>query len=363
MNAALVNGASSHALEVDDIYAPGLFHPGSPVIAAALAIAQQEQVSGLTFLQAVAAGYEVGGRLSKDLGRDHYEYWHTTGTVGTCASAIAAALLLGSDIDQLAHALAISATMTAGLQQTFRSDAMSKPVHAGHAAQAGVIAAVSAKNGLTGALDVFEGEVGLGKAMGGVATWESSQGQLSSPLVIEQVTVKPYPCCGHTFAAIDAALELRASINISDIEAIEIHTYTTATQVAGIERPTTPAEARFSLAYSFAAALVDGHINAQTFEAVVESDPQIQTLLSCTTLVASPTFDEVFPSRRGARVDITMNDGSPERALTQAQIQAKFMDLVAQVLGQAAGEQLLAQIQELPDRTTLEGFGCDSKKG
>ena len=198
---ALVNGTSAHTLELDDIYAPGTFHPGAPTIAAALAAAELRAVSGSDFLRAVIVGYEVGNRIATDLGPSHYRTFHTTGTAGALAAAAAAGSILKLNEQQMAHALAISATLAAGLQQTFRSDAVAKPLHAGNAAHAGLIAAIAAQSGATGALDILDGEIGMARAMGAETPWESTVQPWDEPMLVEFTTMKPYPCCGHTFAA------------------------------------------------------------------------------------------------------------------------------------------------------------------
>src|SRR5690606_15742740 len=103
----------------------------------------------------VIVGYELSTRIGRILGRAHYRYWHNTGTVGTFGAAAAAACLLRLDAAQFTHALCTSATFAAGLQQAFQMDSMSKPLHAGRAAEAGVAAAAMALQGVTGSLDVF----------------------------------------------------------------------------------------------------------------------------------------------------------------------------------------------------------------
>ncbi len=139
--AAFLNGASAHTSEFDDIFRDGGLHPGCATIAAALAVADRHDLSGDLFLRAVIAGYEVSSRISLAMGRSHYKFWHTTATVATFGAATAAALLLRLDRQQTAHALATAATFAAGLQQAFRSDGMSKPLHAAHA-ETGVMAAL-----------------------------------------------------------------------------------------------------------------------------------------------------------------------------------------------------------------------------
>ncbi len=163
--AALINGTASHTVEFDDIYAPAIYHPGSPTIAAALAVGQARGASGDTFLRAVIAGYEVSTRIGAAMGRAHYKYWHNTGTIGPFGAAAAAGLLAGLDGRQQGHALATVATFAAGLQQAFRGDSLSKPLHAGHAADAGVLAALSAEHGLLGAPAILDAAGGMGEAM------------------------------------------------------------------------------------------------------------------------------------------------------------------------------------------------------
>ena len=139
--AALFNGSAAHAAEVDDSFRDAMYHPGAATIAAALAASQQAGASGLDFLRAVVLGYEVSTRIGVTLGRAHYRFWHNTGTVGVFGAAAAAGYALRLDAGQFAHALATAATFSAGLQQAFRMDSMSKPLHAGRAAEAGLLAA------------------------------------------------------------------------------------------------------------------------------------------------------------------------------------------------------------------------------
>ena len=144
--AALINGTASHIIEFDDIYRDGLFHPGAPIISAALAVAEMTNSSGVDLLRAVIAGYEVANSIAEAVNPHHYEWWHTTATVGFFGASASAAVLLGLNSDKTGHALATAGTMAAGLQQAFRADAMSKPIHSGRAAEGGVLSAILAKN-------------------------------------------------------------------------------------------------------------------------------------------------------------------------------------------------------------------------
>ncbi|WP_241117579.1 MmgE/PrpD family protein, partial [Achromobacter xylosoxidans] len=153
-SAALVNGAAAHAAELDDSYRDAMYHPGAATIAAALAACQEQGLSGERLLKAIVTGYEVSTRIGVVLGRAHYQYWHSTGTVGAFGAAAAAGSAYGLTQAQFAHALGTAATFSAGLQQAFRTDSMSKPLHAARAAEAGVLASKAAWRGLTGAWDM-----------------------------------------------------------------------------------------------------------------------------------------------------------------------------------------------------------------
>ena len=240
--AALINATAAHTAEVDDIFRDGIYHPGAPTIAAALSLSERENL-----LRAVVVGYEISTRIGAAMGRAHYRYWHNTGTIGCFGAAAAAAEALGLDAGRFAHALATTATFSAGLQQAFRMDSMSKPLHAGHAAEAGVLAALAAREGVTGSLDVMEGEAGYGRAMGGDPDWSRALATLGEDFHITRMTFKNHGCCGHTFAAIDGALELKKTLNLDpqDIEKIEVGSYRASLEVSGYEEPRTPAEARF----------------------------------------------------------------------------------------------------------------------
>ncbi|GAA2409722.1 MmgE/PrpD family protein [Actinomadura vinacea] len=366
--AALVNGTAAHTLELDDIYAPGLFHPGAPIIAAALAVADQVRAPGETLLRALVTGYEIGCRVAADLGPAHYKNWHTTGTAGSVGAAAAAAEVLGAGEDVFAHALALAATMASGLQQTFRSDAMGKPLHAGNAAQAGVVAAALARGGVTGAPDVLEGDAGLGAATGAPSGWERCRAPLGTPsgsdLAIGAITIKPYPCCGHAFAVIDAVLELRAEgLAAGDVERLEVGTYATALAVAGIKRPRTVAERRFSIPHLASVALAAGAVTGET----VESDGDaagLRALADAVRLEIDPAFEERFPGRRGARVtavtrsgarmtaEVPDRSGSPQCPLPPERVRRKFLDTAAAVVG-THGPHLLARIGGLRSGGTV----------
>lgn len=366
--AALVNGTAAHAAELDDIYRDGLYHPGAPTIAAALAVAESLDSSGDRLLRAVTAGYEIGCRVAEAVSPEHYRFWHTTGTIGTIGAAAAAADLLDLDRSAVAHALATATTMSAGLQQAFRSDAMSKALHAGHAAEAGTIAALAAARGVTGALDVFDGRSGLAAATAPGTDPRRAVEDLDAPLRITRVTIKAHACCGHTFAAIDAVLAARSRVRLEDVQQIEIDTYGAALEIAGTTDPRTAFEAKFSLGYCVAAALVRGSVGLDAFADDALHDPLIRSVLSRIVVREDPALTGSYPRQRAARVEIRdangdrlierrdTRHGDPDDPLTDDELRSKFTGGVQPVLGPAATVAMLDALWQLPALSTVRAL-------
>ena len=353
---ALINGSAAHTVEVDDIYRDGIYHPGAPTIAAAHALGFGRP----NFLRSVIVGYEISTRIGALMGRAHYKYWHNTGTIGCFGGAAAAAEMLQLPANKFAHALATVATFAAGLQQAFRMDSMSKPLHAGRGAEAGVTAALAAREGVTGSLDVLEGEAGFGRAMGDNPDWEKAFTGLGRDFHITRMTFKNHACCGHTFAAIDGALAVKEKLGVrpEDIEKIDVRTYRAGVEVAHYEHPSTPAEGRFSMKYVVATALTHGSVRLAAFEPPRMNDKGTRALMEKVSVGLDPELDAVFPRQRAARVAITAKGrreefvqphrkGDPEMPLTDADLEAKFMELAAPVVGKEEAKALLGRLWKL----------------
>jgi|SRR5262245_5247380 len=353
--AALINATAAHTAEVDDIFRDGIYHPGAPTIAAAFSLTQEKNL-----LRAVVVGYEISTRIGAAMGRAHYRYWHNTGTIGCFGAAAAAAEALGLDARRFAHALATAATFSAGLQQAFRMDSMSKPLHAGHAAEAGLTAALAAREGVTGSLDVMEGEAGYGRAMGDNPDWGKALATLGKDFHVTRMTFKNHACCGHTFAAIDGALALQKKLGIqpSDIEEVEVATYRAGLEVAHYENPVTPAEARFSLKYVVASGLTHGSVRLAAFEPERIGHPATRDLMKKIRVRLDPELDAAFPAQRAARVAIRARGrreellqptriGDPDAPLSDAQLDEKYLELAAPVIGERKAKEELERLWHL----------------
>lgn len=366
--AALVNGTAAHTAEVDDIFRDGVYHPGAPTIAAALAAAQDLGRPGEDLVRAVIVGFELSTRVAATIQPAHYRFWHTTGTVGTLGAAAAVATVLRLDADGVGHAVANATTMAAGLQQAFRSDAMSKPLHAGHAAEAGALAALAAGKGFTGVSDILDGDAGFGAAMSDAPSWDGVFADLGEQFNITAMTFKNHACCGHTFAAVDGALELRDAIDVDRIERVDVATYGAAVSVAGNPDPTTDFEAKFSIAFVVATALRHGSVRLEAFTDERLGDPGLRDLLGRVQLSVDPALDAMFPAQRGARVTVTLDDGSvhetmrptrkgdPDLPLTDEELTDKYHELVAPHLGTAATKELATSLWALEDHGDLRGL-------
>lgn len=372
--AALINGAASHTIEFDDIYRDGIYHPGVPVISAALAIAEARKVPGDLLLRGVISGYEVSNRIAETVNPAHYAFWHTTGTIGTFGAAAAAATILKLSAAQALHALANAGTLAAGLQQAFRGDAMSKPMHGGHAADTGLMCALSAKAGVTGVVDMLEGERGFGNAMCGGIDWSNAAATLGDDFTIQRVTVKNHAACGHAHAAIDAATALQAEHRFvaEDVTRIDAGTYGPAVEIVGAQKVSTPFEAKFSLPYCVAAALITGGCRTRAFEPAQIADPAIAALAAKVFVSKDADCDAAFPKRRSARVKIALRDGQvleryaptrkgdPDAPLSDAELSQKFQDLASAEIGTeraAKLERTVWALDTLDDVTALYPAG------
>lgn len=365
--AALIQGTAAHAAEVDDSFRDAMYHPGAATIAAALAVAHAVKANGPDLLRAVVLGYEISTRIGVVMGRAHYKYWHNTGTMGSFGAAAAAASLLKLDEDAFAHALAIAATFAAGLQQAFRLEAMAKPLHAGRAAEAGVLAAQLAAGGMRSSLDVLEGESGLGQAMSTGPIWSDVGSTLGSDFHITRLTFKNHIGCGHTFPAIDGALELQQmhGFTHADIERVELGVYQSTLDIAPHVNPESADQARFSLHYMVASALVHGSVRLAAFEPGRLQDPATRALMQRIHKALDPEVEAAFPGRRGARVAIILRDGrrlthlqtdrkgDPELPLSDADLEGKLLELATPVIGEAESRILLARIWQLHQSANL----------
>lgn len=368
--AALHNGAVSHVVEMDDVHRAAIIHPAVVVVPAALAVAEQRGASGRDFLAAVVLGYEVAIRIGESVGKTHYFHWHNTSTCGVYGAAAAAGWLLGLDEERMTWALGNAGTQAGGLWEFIADGAMSKFLHAGRAAANGVLAAELSSLGFTGARRILEGRQGFFAATAPDGNPAAVTAGLGDGWKLPGSSIKPYPACRHTHAAVDATLALREAhgLNNADVDRIEIDAYQSTIDLTDNPAPATPYAAKFSVQYCVARALADGSVKIADFDAARIAEPDMRRLMRQTTVRLDRELDARVPQQLPSRVRLLLQDGrtveqtildakgDPEAPLTHAELTAKFLDLIAGTPYAPRGQDLVAAVTGLATRADARGL-------
>lgn len=338
---ALLLGGLTHILEVDDLHRASVVHPGCVVVPAAYAVARRRGLGGKTFLAAVLRGFEACCRVGMAVGPAHYRIWHNTATCGPFGSAYAVGDLLGLDRTAMVNALGNAGTQSSGLWQFLETGAMSKHLHAGRAAESGLLAADLAARGFSGPPHILEGEKGFFRAACPDAKPEALLALPDAPWQLRQTSIKPWPSCRHTHPTIDAGLEISRRVGNRRVEAIHVATYGAALDVCDRRAPQSEYEAKFSLQHTAAAAIADGHVDFSSFDEPARG--RLAPLAAMVTIEAAAPFVDRYPQAWGARVTARLGDGEsltaervhafgdPENPLDDTAMQAK----AAMLLGHA----------------------------
>jgi 2-methylcitrate dehydratase PrpD len=330
---AFLFGALAHILEMDDLHRESVTHPGCAVVPAAWAVAAHNGKGGRDFLKAVLTGYEAMCRIGNAVGRAHYEVWHNTSTCGPYGAAVAAATLLELGEEPTVWAMGNAGTQSAGLWQFLEEGAMSKHLHAGRAAEAGILAAELAALGFTGPAEILEGKKGFFVAACPDARPERVLAAPEAPWQLTLTSIKPWPSCRHTHPAVEAALDLHERVEPAAIAELRIETYQAALSLCDNPAPASEYEAKFSFQHCAAAALIDGELTLGSFDGAARA--RLAALTTKATAVATPEHDAVYPDRWGARVTLRMTSGEtlvadrpvckgdPEHPVTAQELRAK----------------------------------------
>ena len=339
--AALVNGASSHYAEQDDVHNGSVFHPGAVVFPAVLATAQELGASGRDLLAAAVAGYEVGIRVGEFLGRSHYKVFHTTGTAGTVAAAAAAGRLLGLDSDGMLHAFGSAGTQAAGLWEFLREGADSKQLHVGKAAADGLLSAYLARDGFTGAGRILEGAQGMAAGMSTDADPARLTDRLGERWALVETSFKYHASCRHTHPAADALLQVieRENLLPDDIVEVTAHVHQGAIDVLGsVATPASVHQAKFSMGTTLALIAVHRRAGMREFETGYD-EPRTVDFRSRVHMVPDPEVDGAYPTRWIGKVTVHTRDGrvlhgrvdepkgDPGNTLSRTELEAKALGL------------------------------------
>ncbi len=342
--AAMVNAAASHVVEQDDVHNGSVFHPAAVVFPPALAAAQAEGRSGKDLLLAAVAGYEAGIRIGEFLGRSHYKVFHTTGTAGTLAAAVAVGKLLGLDAEGMQQALGSAGTQAAGLWEFLRDAADSKQLHTAKAASDGLLAAELARAGFTGARHILEGPQGMAAGMSSDADPARLTDRLGTRWATVETSYKFHAACRHTHPAADALLLLlrREKLAAGDLAEVVARVHQGAIDVLGpVVVPSTVHQAKFSMGTVLGLCAVHGNASLQAFETQALQDPRVTAFRERVRMVLDDEVNGAYPRRWIGKVEARTRDGrtlsarvdvpkgDPGNSLSRAELEDKALRLAA----------------------------------
>lgn len=344
LNAALLNGCSSHIFEQDDFHAQAVIHPSAVIVPAVLAAAEMKGAEGNDFLVALAVGYEVFIRIAKAVGASHYYYYHNTATCGVFGAAVGAGKILGLTKQEMVWALGTAGTQSSGLWEFMNDNdnTMTKQFHPGNAARNGLFSALLAKNGFSGATAILEGQKGFYKATSSDAEPALVTEGLGEIWDFENTQLKFYPTCGHTHTMIEAAIkavEQNREVKLHEIEELKVYTNASAINLLDGILPENSHKAKFSIPYCLGLAILNKKISTDMFTDKWLKHPEIQSFIPKVKIYEDPYFSEKYPERWDARVEFHFYTGEKleysckypkghrKNPLSRNEIKNKFLQL------------------------------------
>ena len=367
---ALVNGASSHAVEMDDLHRQSIFHPAASILPAVFAAGEKAHVSGSDLILGIVTGYEIGIRTALAAGKSHYEHWHTTATCGTFGAAAGVAKTLSLDFEPFVWALGSAGTQSSGLWEFLTEGVMSKQLHAGKASMNGLLAALLAQKGFTGSSHIFEGNKGFLSATSNDYDTNTLTDGLGNTFHMTRNSLKHYASCGHTHSAIEAALKAwrEANVDVAVIESVTVHIYREALDLLQNVGPHSPYLAKFNLPFCVATALCFGHVGLEDFTEERLNHPEILSLMRITSLIEDPELTLLYPQKWPSRVELELTNGKryqgyceypkgdPENPLSEKELIEKFIRLCGDSITKNEKEKILdlaLNLEKVDDVTNI----------
>jgi 2-methylcitrate dehydratase PrpD len=344
LHAVLTNGYLAHVLDFDDTYNPPrtTVHGSAPVWPVVLGLSESSTVGGEDALAAFVAGFETEVRVALAAGPAHYEAgWHVTGTIGHFGAAAAAANLLRLNPERVAHALGAAGTQAAGVKGVYGS--MGKALHPGKAAMDGLLAARLAQSGFDGSNSILEAKHGFLQVFSTDSDPTLATAGLGETWVLPDNGFKPFACGSLTHPTIEALLLLMREHELSaaDIVAIEATVNDYVSWVTAKPTPSTGLEGKFSIYHGAAVAAVDRAASVKQFTDERVNDPDVIDMRAKVSLVVDDDLAKDAASVTLTLVDgrkvshaITHNKGTPARPMSDDEIEAKFLDLATERIGE-----------------------------
>ncbi|MBR0693051.1 MmgE/PrpD family protein [Bradyrhizobium lablabi] len=344
MNAAFINGVSSHIFDYDDTHLKTVIHPAGPVASAILALAEMQPVTGKEFLNALVLGVETECRIGNAVYPNHYDVgWHITGTAGVFGSAAAVGKLLKLNEQQMVWALGLAASQPVGLRESFGS--MNKSFNPGRAASSGIFAAMLASKNFTSSDGMIEAKRGWAHTISTKQDYDEILGDLGKRYEAALNTYKPFACGIVMHPAIDAAIQLRNENKLSadQIERVDLKVHPLVLELTGKKTPREGLEGKFSIYHAVAVALVEGAGGEKQFSDRAVTDPVMVALRSKVVPVVTRGIDPaqvdmtiVLKDGRQLHRHIEHAIGSVEMPMTDKQLETKFSDLADGIIATPA---------------------------
>lgn len=382
--AALAAGVAMHALDFDDtqlstqansVYGL-LTHPTAPVLAAATSVADSIDASGKDLITAYIAGIEVACRLADSMNSRHYmDGFHTTGTVGTFGAVAAAGKLWGLDETQMRFAFGIAPALGGGFRENFGT--MSKPLHAGNAAYAGVMAAWLAREGFTASNNILEGPRGFFAAAAGGYDPTRVAGRLGSPYYFEDpgISIKLYPCGSLAHPSIDGVLSMVNENDLSAEDIVELNVFTNSATLNALKYriPKSGLEGKFSLPFLLSCAVLFRRVGITEFSDKVVQREDVGAFMRRCRHEADEAIDSRGFQHMETHISMKLTNGRtlertelkafghPDKPVSSAQLKAKFSDCTSMILMPEQVNQvseIIWKLQELDHISALHEMLC-----
>ncbi|MDI9369649.1 MAG: MmgE/PrpD family protein [Synergistaceae bacterium] len=371
MTAAFVNGMAAHALELDDGTKYATYHPGASIIPAALALGEAERIDGKRLLEAIVAGYETSLRIGTAINPGHYlKGFHPTGTIATFGTTTAAAKILGLTPELAVHSLGIAGSLASGINQYEIDGSVSKHVHPGNAAKNGIMAAMLARDGITGPTEILEGRLGFFHCFADDVQEGIVDADLGEDWHILRIYFKPYCSCRYVHYAIEATqknLE-QHPFTPESIESIVVRTHRNAKQGSDIPDYRSPLHARLSIQYGIASILVRGKAGIREYEEEAIADQEVRRVSDMVRIEVDDEIQKVYPNPRSMIVEIrdkrgvvasTRIDhakGDAENPMSDEELFEKFRDVTGSVMDGERTEQIMAAAMSIEGRGEISSF-------
>jgi len=372
-SAAFINALHGRIHTFDDTYEPGTLHTGTPVVAAALALADKHEIDGETFLSAVIAGYEVAARVAAAVSPSHYAAgFHNTGTCAVFGAAAAASRLLQLGPVETVEAFGLAGATAAGLRQHQIDGSMfDSAFHGARSAQSGVMVAQLRAHGVRGPAAILEGPLGFCAVMARERNLDRLVDGLGKEYEFSKITIKPYPTCRFAHGPIEAALELKRkyAIDPAGIKDITVATFRQSIEVSDRPQLNASLNAVVSHQYAVSLAIVKESVELAEIVNYKSGDPQALALMQKVRVVHDDELEADFPRAWPHRVTVNMQNGQTYTQLSEyppgrlapiprAAVDAKFLSQCAPVLGVQRAQFALQTLRGISEMKTVRALGA-----